>query len=725
MADLLTVHWLRHAQAAAALRQQRLTLWLRGSLDWTAAAARHCVAALPQLEPVCLADRPILGTIPSQPLQRALSLLGRDLELLIVDSWSGFDPDGFGAATGALRGGGVLILLTPPPADWLQRPDPHADRIAVWPFTPAQMHQRFLMRLIQVLDSDPAIWRCDQVQADPLPASLALTATPRPAPLVADLTQTVTADQAAAVAAILSTARGRARRPLVLTAHRGRGKSAALGLAAGHLLINGARQLVVTAPRRAAVATLYRHAEAVVRAQLSATAARHALRFCAPADLLEQAAAADLVFIDEAAGIPTPLLTAWLEHYPRLIFASTVHGYEGTGRGFEIRFRAALERLTPHWRALTLTTPIRWAADDPLEQLVSRALLLDAAPASSAAVLAVAEIAPELIWLDRDALLADEPTLRELFGLLVLAHYQTRPLDLRMLLDGPEMRVLVMRCAGRVVATLLVATEGDMHDPALRAAIFRGERRPRGHLLPQTLSAHAGLRDAPSLRYARVVRLVVHPALTRRGLARRLLVELERTARADGIDLLGASFGATVELLQIWQACGFAPAQMGTRRNAASGEQAVVVLRALSDAGAQLLRHAQQRLAFALPVWLVGPLRTLDPQLAALLIAAVPPDAPVDLPHDWRDEFAAFVAGYRTFTASLPLLVAVTRQQLGAAWRAGRIELDAAALLVAVIVQQQPLTDLAPRYGAVGREALLARVRSLCGELGAVSSTDA
>ena len=105
------------------------------------------------------------------------------------------------------------------------------------------------------------------------------------------------------------------------------------------------------------------------------------LRFLPP-DLLARAGPpADLLLVDEAAGIPAPLLQALLRRYPRIVFSSTVHGYEGTGRGFEIRFRKILDRLTPDWRALTLTTPIRWASDDPIEALAARALLLDAAPA--------------------------------------------------------------------------------------------------------------------------------------------------------------------------------------------------------------------------------------------------------------------------------------------------------------------------------------------------------
>ncbi|MTW21042.1 tRNA(Met) cytidine acetyltransferase TmcA [Allochromatium palmeri] len=739
LGGLPAAQWFRVQRESAQARGHRLTLWLRGSPEWTAAGARRVVAALPELDRVCLAERPILAE-PSRPLRTATRLLGQDLELLILDVHSGFDPDGFGAATGAIRGGGLLVLLTPPVAEWACRPDPQAERIAVWPFAATELSRGFIARLISVLESDPTVVRIDQDHLESMIGSVEDTCLTEISPLEAasshDLSRPSTPDQALAVDAILKTAHGRARRPLVLTAHRGRGKSAALGLAAGRLLVEGGRRLLVTAPRRAAVETLYRHAEAVwIEAAYSASPSNtcdaatglQSLAFHSPAELLEHGPEADLLLVDEAAGIPAPVLTALLERYGRIVFASTVHGYEGTGRGFEICFRDTLERLTPNWRAISLDTPIRWADDDPLEPLVFRALLLDAAPAPREAILAgaaVDPVDPSAEWLDRDALLGDEATLRELFGLLVLAHYQTRPLDLRMLLDGPNVRVLVLRQAGHLVGTLLVAEEGGMLDPALRAAIFRGQRRPRGHLLPQTLSAHAGLMDAPLHRYWRVIRIVVHPAVTGQGLGQRLLAELERAARIERIDLLGASFGATTELLEFWCACGFVPAQIGVSRNAASGEHAAVVLRAISEQGARLLEKALRRLASSLPVWLAGPLRALDSVIAATIIAALPPPdtdvAELTSPTavtDWRLELEAFVEGHRTLESSLPLLAELTYQRLAAALSAGWIDRDESALLVAVTLQFQPLTGLARRFEARGREALLARLRQVGGRL--------
>ncbi|MBK5964387.1 GNAT family N-acetyltransferase [Thiocystis minor] len=776
LARALSVDLVRNLWEQARASYHRRVLLLAGAADWTASGARLAVAALPELSPVWLTRRPLADRI--RPIRDAIQLLGQDLDLLIYDAHGGFDPDGFGAATGAIRGGGLLILLTPPLADWPNRSDPEAERIAVWPHAADALTGRFLARLVRVLMADPAIVALQQQDGLSLPdwtasqpvgwatfglnevegRSVPSVTTPSPKderrrvedghgpwplpilrsvePERAETSERirpsalrpraapVTPDQQQAVDAILKTAHGRARRPLVLTAHRGRGKSAALGLAAGHLLRAGDGRILVTAPRRASVDPVFWHAEAVLREteHPAVAAAIGRLSFQSPAELVANGPDADLLLVDEAAGIPAPLLETLLARYPRVVFATTVHGYEGTGRGFEIRFRATLDRLTPNWRALRLDTPIRWAPADPLETLTFRALLLDAAPAPDDQLTAASPATCRCERLDPDALAEDEPTLRELFGLLVLAHYQTRPMDLRMLLDGANVRIYVLRHGERIAATLLAAEEGGFADPALRESIYLGQRRPRGHLLPQTLSAHAGLLEAPAFRYLRVIRIAVHPALIGRGLGRVLLHALFRDGRADGVDLAGASFGATPELLRFWDRCGYRPVQIGTSRNAASGEQAVVALRRLNARGWRFAAMARQRLASRLPVLLAGPLRALSPDVAVALMASlrtatesVAAHAPQELA--MRRELAGFAAGHRTLDATLPLLAEITHRQLGACLSAGRINARDAALLIAAVCQLRPMTELVDVFFYPGRQALLTDLRRIAGQL--------
>lgn len=722
--------------------RHRLTLVLSGSRAWTASAARTATASLGRpsspYRPVWLTDRDIeppgqdrepAGTLVL-PLASGTRLTGSETDLLVYDLWSGLDPDGLAAATGALRGGGLFLLLTPPLDAWPDWVDPQAARIAVWPHDPSTLARRFQRRFARVLAEHPGVTLVgegDPIPGPPTPASPTL-GTPVPGSWEPDPAEPATSDQHMAIDAILRLARGRPHRPLVLTAHRGRGKSSALGIAAGRLVSDGIGRILVTAPRLGACGALFRHFRLARGGQAErreeAGQPHIALQFIAPDELCETHPGADLLLVDEAAGIPAPMLATLLAHYPRICFATTVHGYEGTGRGFELRFRETLDRQTPGWRALSLTTPIRWSPGDPLEALIFRLLLLDAAPAEIPPSDEAMAGSTELVRLDRDALIGDEATLGQVFGLLILAHYQTRPLDLRMLLDGPNVRVYALRQGGRVLATLLAAEEGGIASLALRRAIFAGRRRPRGHLLPQTLSAHGGLGEAPALRYLRVIRIAVHPGLTRRGLGARLLRRLALDGRREGLDLVGASFGATPGLIAFWGACGYRPAQMGSSRNAASGEHAIVMLKALSPAGRRLGNQAETRLARRLGALLAGPLRGLDPQVAVALVAALD-ELALDLAEtpagadrdDPGPEIDAFVRGHRTLEAALPVLRGLVRRRLGPALRRGALSPGEGALLIAATGQLRPINELVRLAAAPGRAPLIARLRGLVGRI--------
>ncbi len=715
----------------AVARQHRLVLVLSGTAAWTSQAAETCLSELSgtgvwlsdgaspgppsrSRDPALIGDR----IRARQPLAAGLGLLGREIDVLVYDSLGGFDPDSFGAATGALRGGGLLLLLTPPLADWPRLPDPQARRIAVEPFSPPEISGRFLARLARVLASPEkgvsTLFSCEKNKshspafpADPFFVAAKKGTDP--------FSVCRTLDQAEAVTAILRTAHGRARRPLVIVADRGRGKTAALGIAAGRLLAEGGLRILVTAPRRAAVEPLFHHAgNWLTGARVHPDHIEHGtseLRVRPPDALRQGREPAGLLLVDEAAGIPAPLLEGLLLAYPRLVFATTVHGYEGTGRGFEVRFLRYLQRLTPDYRRIELRTPIRWAPEDPLEALVARALLLDARPATDRDL---AEANPGTcthVRLDRDELAGDEASLSALFGLLVLAHYQTRPLDLRHLLDGPNIEVHVLRHRDQIAATALVAREGGFSQE-LGRDIYEGRRRPRGHLLPQTLSAHAGLEEAPRLGWARILRIAVHPAAQGRGLGRRLVERIQDQARADGLDLVGSSFGATADLLVFWRRCGLAPVHLGSSRNAASGAHAAVVLRPLSAAGLALAGRAGERFGRRFPGLLAGPFRDLEPAIAALLLAAATPEPDRrDAEPDWG-ELTSFAYAQRSFEAAFASLRALAAGYLGPALREGRVGEAQALPLIARVMQYRDWPEVADLMGVKGRAEVLAGLRA-------------
>jgi len=687
---------------------------LAGGQGWTLSTAAASLAATSRSTTVWLSEREVAGR--RLPVSHGERLLGSELDNLVYDAYSGFDPDSFGAALGAIRGGGLLLLLTPELESWPQCPDPQAARIAVHPFTAGQVKTRFFRRLARIVASSPGV----SVVSESEPIPLSLPSGHRSANPVLEIKgECRTPDQQRAVAAILKTAGGRARRPLILTSDRGRGKSSALGIAAARILEIGRRRILVTAPRRSAVEPLFLHTSRLLPdASVQANRIGYLdalLEFLPPDDLCRFRRQSDLLLVDEAAGIPASLLVQLLNAYPRVVFATTVHGYEGTGRGFEIRFRQTLDVLTPEWRGMRLDTPIRWAPDDPLEQLASSVLQLDAAPADGSLFGSACPQTSLFRRLDRDVLANDETTLSRLFGLLVLAHYQTRPMDLRHLLDGPNLRVYALFHKEQVVATAVVAIEGRFAADLARA-VFLGRRRPRGHLLPQTLSAHAGIEEASKLGYARVIRIAVHPAVQGRGLGRSLLDGIVGDIQAQNLDLIGSSFGATTNLLDFWERCGYPPVHLGARRNAASGAHAAVVLRPLSPAGDSLQTLALARLGQRLPRLLAEPLQDLETEIAASLIRNTPEDTWNPDPRELR-ELEAFAFALRSYESILPLLAGLAFSRLGQALVAGKVDNRERAALIGKVFQHRDWATVAQTLSLSGKAQVVELLRRVVGKL--------
>jgi tRNA(Met) cytidine acetyltransferase len=419
----------------------------------------------------------------------------------------------------------------------------------------------------------------------------------------------------------------------------------------------------------------------------------------------------DLLLVDEAAAIPTQILASLLRRYPRCVFATTVHGYEGTGRGFAVRFRRVLDEVTPGWREVEMRAPIRWAEGDPLERLAFRALLLDANPAPADALEGVAAADCEPAFLDRDALAADERELGQLFGLLVLAHYRTSPLDLRHLLDGPDVAVAALRNGDQVAATALLTAEGAF-DARTARRVYLGRRRLRGHLVPQTLSQHLGIEAAPRLRGQRIMRIAVHPAARRRGLGTRLVACLTGRARSAGLDYLAASFGAEPELLRFWARAGFLPVRIGVTRGTSTGTHAVVVIQPLSAAGAELFAAARERFHAQLPHMLCEVLRDLEPPLAARLLrrGSLAPEAPLGA-EDWRD-VVSFGYGLRQYEVCPGPVWRLAGHALADAGCADRLGADEQAVLVAKVLQKRTWKEVADLLGVPGRDAAVAALRA-------------
>nr|WP_162299744.1 GNAT family N-acetyltransferase [Marinospirillum perlucidum] len=581
--------------------------------------------------------------------------LGSEQACLVFDAFTGLSPDSLGALAGTLKAGGLLLLLTP--ENWSQFPDPDYRRLTPWPWQPEHLSRRFLQRCQGLLADLPGgYWREGEAApawADPDAWSLAADVADEAEAITLDW-GAKTSDQEALITKLLAAWSLPSPPAQVITANRGRGKSSALGLAAAAWLEQHPDQtLVVTAPTALASQTLFSQFNARLEGRGVKGSRSGQLRFMAPDALLQEKPQANLVLVDEAAALPVPVLKQILDLWPASVFATTQAGYEGNGRGFALRFTRYLQDQAPGWQEHSLNQPIRWAADDPLEFTVNRLLMLDTRLPDPPE----GEHPASIAWLDRDELATDEKLLREVFGLLVLAHYRTTPDDLRQLLDTPGVRLAIMRQEELPLALVWIQEEGGM-DAELAQEIYLGRRRPQGHLLAQSLAFHAGQPQAAEVSWWRIQRILVHPRLQRQGRGQQLLQWVLEQAVSSGEqqpDLLGSSFGATPELLPFWQSAGFQAARLGITRDQASGEHTLQVVRGLTSRGKSLEADLSQRFAQTLPDQLQQPLKNLPADLAAELLRQPGYDAGVLLAAD-RRELKAFSEGHRPWAVTLTAL---------------------------------------------------------------------
>jgi tRNA(Met) cytidine acetyltransferase len=477
-------------------------------------------------------------------------------------------------------------------------------------------HAFFLQRLIKHLQDDPSVYIYQQAQ--PLTDQRIMfdlpTAPPQPLP---------TPDQLDALVAIGKVAKGHRYRPLVLHADRGRGKSSVLGIAAARIFIEHGYSIAITAPDQQtcqAAFLQYRrrindhfnpHHSNLQHTKDSDTlaSALAAFQFMPIDQLLEQSSQFHLIMVDEAAALPTPLLHKLLKQHPRLVFATTVHGYEGNGQGFAIRFKQTLDNITPHWKAVSLQTPVRWLDNDPLERWFFRFLLLNASlnpvsdtretKAKNLITLAdKTDTSVHVHWLSQAMLAEDESLFESAFSLLVSAHYQTKPSDIRLILDHPAIHIAIAVRAdtsdqepAQPCGVILLLEEGGL-SADLADELIAGNRRPRGHLFPQALCASSGNAEFLRQRSYRITRIAVSATVRDQGIGSALLSAARHLARKNHIDSLSTSFGLRPELLSFWHKNQFDSVKLGLHTDGSSGSQSIMLMSPLTEAAKALCEQA-------------------------------------------------------------------------------------------------------------------------------------
>jgi tRNA(Met) cytidine acetyltransferase len=196
----------------------------------------------------------------------------------------------------------------------------------------------------------------------------------------------------------------------------------------------------------------------------------------------------------------------------------------------------------------------------------------------------------------------DELLLKETFSLLVLAHYRTQPSDLQRLLDDEELSLFIIKYKQHVIAIAWVSHEGKF-STSLSTAVYRGERRPPGHLLAQALTYHCGVENAATLNYSRIMRIAVHPEYQEQGIGSKLLAYIINYEQKKGRDAIGTSFGLNTNLLNFWKLAGLNVVRIGFKREQTSGEHAAIMLKPLSQQGELVYQRAYERFLEQCSYW--------------------------------------------------------------------------------------------------------------------------
>lgn len=586
-------------------------------------------------------DKIISPCLVNNSVQKLQKLLGREHLFISVDTTNGFDPNYFSAIVGTLKGGGILnVILDQKLSSLISRLFDFKNTGGASVLTEelssfdlAETLKRFIIACLW--NSTTSILLGRDFKARDIK------------PDFSDCSADALEDQKQLVDKVVRVANGRANRPLVITADRGRGKSAALGFASHKLIAESSKKIIVTSPSETNLVSFKKHFSSKAANEDFSSFKNNSNICFLPADkIIAEAPRTDLLIVDEAAAIPVTLLEKLAMLYSRIVFSSTTNGYEGNGKGFDIRFKQKLMNIKPQTRFANLSLPIRWARNDELEASCYRAFMLN---------YKLAKIPEELNSyhfkvLSKKSLVNNQVLLNSVFALLVNAHYQTRPADLEQLLSHSSTQVMALINANYdVAAVALVNKEGNFNEQ-LCDQIYQSKKRLKGDLLPQSLIAHYGEKKAGRLNFFRIMRIAVHPDLQNKNLGSRLITHINTEARAQDIEIVGASFAADFPVINFWLKNQFEFTRFGSAKDSSSGQHTCECFRQVKPQQHVDFRSLKSRFAATFLFKLSNELQSIDNQIVFRLLNNAQRDDYQTLTRQQQQELWLFCQGARSYS---------------------------------------------------------------------------
>ena len=617
------------------------------------------------------------------------SLLGTEKKGVIFSD-SQFDIDAFAALSGTVMAGEIMFVVI----------DKHRHS------NDGDHQSLFVQRFLALLSSNTQNYVIDQ--GAPLPTLFTTKNFTKSTELTRyqyNVSSNViirTQEQHKAVELITKVLKGHRDRPLVLTADRGRGKSTALAMACSELVTNTEQPLriVVTAPHLSALNVFFSQLKLALPlasvAKNKLTLSGSSVEFLPLDELLKCQQTPSLVLVDEAAGFPVYLLEQLLQSYRRIVFSSTVHGYEGAGRGFSLKFTKVLANLKPNWQKFKLTEPTRWAEHDPLENFVFSSCLLNA---EFLPVTRDASFYAEFELYTASQLVTNELLLSQIFAVLVTAHYQTSPGDLKQILDNDKIKLAVLKQNGRIIAVAMLMTEGLCTDDEV-VAVKHNQRRLRDQFLPQSLLSHCGIEQSFAYSYLRVMRIAVHPSLQGKGIGGDFLAKIAQYANNEKIDFVGASFGANASLLNFWQQNGFQVARIGFSKDKASGENSALVLQANSEQAKALQLEVVEQFYRQFDYLLTDEYQYLSSQLVWQILHYAPQELHAELSGFDQRSLADFIGKHRLYSSCVYSLHQWLLQHCLTTYS------PEVLVLIARVLQKKSVAEVCQQFQLTGKKSL-------------------
>lgn len=670
--------WLGQLQTQLRETHQRRLLCVQGEMTWCDDISRIVQEGIGQSSKpntICISDRP-LG-FESVAYSKIETLLGREASLVVVDLFEGINPDALCIASGLLMQGGLLLLLS----DKLENWSPANDQFGTWQ-NGAKKADNFVRYFFNELDRYPeACVFLKQHEA----------LTPLKKIQHADVITRLdgkTQQQLDVLSQLDSWLENQTQSVMLIKADRGRGKSTCLGFIVQALQSSRLeRKLIVSAYSKLSASILLQQAGDV--------------EFIAPDQLIKEKKQADVLIIDEAAMLPFPMLRQLVGRYKKIVMATTTDGYEGTGQGFMHRFLANLP--SDKLLSLSIEHPVRWTSQDNLEPCLNSVFQLNPKLHSIATQILDSDISYRIVDVKS---CVDTVLLKKGYELMASVHYRTRPSDLRMLMDNPDLSLVLAEQGDHLIGILVLNSEGGF-DSDLCEQVYLGNRRPKGHLLAQMLTAQASVESFACYRGMRIQRIAVIPSIRRRGVGAKLIEQASEYARDQQCDYIGACFAFDAELSRFWRHCRFPLVHISFSQGKSTGSHSVAVLKPLTNQLEVVSEQLQIRVQKQLPVWLTHYLSDMDAQsITALLRCSDFESRQNELE---QAEIDAFVSGFKGFDLSYASLQLYVMQLIAQSSES----IEAHDWLVEKAIQNKPWEELTSHDNIVGRKQRQQKLRTL------------